>query len=352
MPIKDLCRRHGFSEASYYLWRSKFGGMSVPDAKRLKDLEAENTRLKKLLAEQVFQNDLIKEALPKKMVSAPARRALVREWIEGGASERCALAAIGMSASALRDRPREDRNVELRERILALAHRHRRYGVGMIYLKLRQEGRLVNYKRVERLYRQQQLQVRRRTRKKVPVGERAPLLRPTKANQVWSMDVVFDRTAEGRAIKCLVIVDDATHEAVAIDVERAISGHGVVRVLDRLAHSRGLPQVIRTDNGKEFCGKEFCGKAMVAWAHANRVQRRQIQPGKPNQNAYVESFNGRRRDECLNEHWFPTLLHARTEIKRWRREYNEHRPKKTIGGMTPATYAKQLANSDIITPGR
>ncbi|MGD3046947.1 integrase core domain-containing protein, partial [Xanthomonas oryzae] len=104
------------------------------------------------------------------------------------------------------------------------------------------------------------------------------------------------------------IVDDATHEAVAIDVERAISGHGVVRVLDRLAHSGGLPKMIRTNNGKEFCGK-----AMVAWAHANRVQRRQIQPGKPNQNAYVESFNGRLRDECLNEHWFPTLLHARTE---------------------------------------
>ncbi|OLG79474.1 transposase [Xanthomonas oryzae pv. oryzae] len=151
------------------------------------------------------------------MVSAPARRALVREWIAGGASERCALAAIGMSASALRYRPREDRNVELRERILALAHRHRRYGVGMISLKLRQEGRLVNYKRVERLYCEQQLQVRRRTRKKVPVGERAPLLRPTKANPVWSMDVVFDRTAEGRAIKCLVIVDDATHEAVTIE---------------------------------------------------------------------------------------------------------------------------------------
>ncbi|AXQ10239.1 transposase [Xanthomonas oryzae pv. oryzae] len=251
-----------------------------------------------------------------------------------------------MSASALRYRPREDRNVELRERILALAYRHRRYGVGMISLKLRQEGRLVNYKRVERLYCEQQLQVRGRTRKKVPVGERAPLLRPTKANPVWSMDVVFDRTAEGRAIKCLVIVDDATHEAVAIDVERAISGHGVVRVLDRLAHSRGLPKMIRTDNGKEFCGK-----AMVAWAHANRVQLRQIQPGKPNQNAYVESFNGRLRDECLNEHGFPTLLHARTEIERWRREYNEHRPKKTIGGMTLAAYAQQLANSDIINPG-
>ncbi|WP_414353479.1 integrase core domain-containing protein, partial [Xanthomonas campestris] len=98
-------------------------------------------------------------------------------------------------------------------------------------------------------------------------------------------------------------------------------------------------------------GKEFCGKAMVAWAHARNVQLRLIQPGKPNQNAYVESFNGRLRDECLNEHWFPTLLHARTEIERWRREYNEDRPKKAIGGMTPAAYAQHLANTDIINPG-
>ncbi len=196
------------------------------------------------------------------MVSAPARRALVREWIGCGASERRALAAIGMSASALRYRPCEDRNVELRERILALAHRHRRYGVGMIYLKLRQEGRVVNYKRVERLYREQQLQVRRRRRKKVPVGERQPLLRPSQANQVWSMDFVFDRTVEGRVIKCLVIVDDATHEAVAIDVERAISGHGVARVLDRLAHSRGLPQMIRTE--REACPRGTTARSFAA----------------------------------------------------------------------------------------
>lgn len=279
-------------------------------------------------------------------MSAPARRALVREWIGRGASERRALAMVGMSASALRYVRCEDRNVDLRQRILALAQRHKRYGVGMIYLKLRQEGHIVNYKRVERLYQEQQLQVRRRKRKKVPVGERQPLLRPAQANQVWSVDFVFDRTADGRVIKSLVIVDDATHEAIAIDVERAISGHGVSRVLDRLAVSRGLPQVIRTDNGKEFCGK-----TMVSWARARGVQLRLIQPGRPNQNAYVESFNGRLRDECLNEHWFPTLLHARTQIERWRREYNEERPKKAIGGMTPAGYAKYLANIDIIKSG-
>jgi len=276
------------------------------------------------------------------MVSAPARREQVRCMVGKGLSQRRALAIVRMSASAYRYAPRPDHNVELRERIVALAQRHRRYGVGMIHLKLRQGGMRVNYKRVERLYQEAQLQVRRRKRKKVQPGERQPLVRPVAANQVWSMDFVFDRTAEGRVIKCLVIVDDATHEAVTIEVERAISGLGVTRVLDRLALSRGLPQVIRTDNGKEFCGK-----AMVIWAHQQGVQLRLIQPGKPNQNAYVESFNGRLRDECLNEHWFTHLLQARTTIETWRQEYNEERPKKALGGLTPSLYARQLASTTI-----
>jgi len=271
-------------------------------------------------------------------VTAPARRAQVRDLVDIGLSERRALGAVRMSASAYRYEPRPDRNGELRERIQALAHRHKRYGVGMIHLKLRQAGQLVNYKRVERLYQEAKLQVRRRKRKKVAFGERQPLLRPAAANQVWSMDFVFDRTGEGRVLKCLTIVDDATHEAVAIEVERAISGLMLTRVLDRLALRRGLPKVIRTDNGKEFCGK-----AMVEWAHARGVDLRLIEPGKPNQNAYVESFNGRLRDECLNEHWFTSLLQARTVIEIWRREYNEERPKKALGGMTPSDYAKHLA---------
>ena len=231
------------------------------------------------------------------MVTAPAKRALVRQMMDRGLSERRALAVVGMSASALRYVPQPDSNIALRERILALAQRHKRYGVGMIHLKLRQAGMLVNYKRVEQLYQKARLQVRRRKRKKVPMSERQPLLRPTRANEVWSMDFVFDRTAEGRVLKCLTIVDDATHEAVAIEVERAISGHMLTRVLDRLALGRGLPKVIRTDNGKEFCGK-----AMLMWAHQRGVDLRLIEPGKPNQNAYIESFNGRFRDECLNEH--------------------------------------------------
>jgi transposase InsO family protein len=281
------------------------------------------------------------------VVKAPARRELVRHLAGRGLSERHALRVVGMSASSFRYQCAPDQNHTLREQIVALAHRHRRYGAGMIYLKLRQAGQPVNHKRVERLYAEAGLQVRRRRRKKVPVADRQPLGRPLSANQVWSMDFVFDRTAEGRVIKCLTVVDDATHEAVAIVPERAIGGHALARILDRLALERGLPQAIRTDNGKEFCGR-----VMLTWAHARGVRLFLIEPGKPNQNAYIESFNGRLRDECLNEHWFVSLAHARAVIEAWRREYNEERPKKSLGGLTPSGYAKKLADkSATLTPG-
>ena len=271
-------------------------------------------------------------------MTAPARRVVVRAMTEQGLSQRHALRVMAMSASSLRYCPAPDRNGALREAIRAFAYRHRRYGAGMIYLKLRQQGEIVNHKRVERLYAQEKLQVRRRKRKKVPITERQPLLRPDTANEVWSMDFVFDRSADGRVIKCLTIVDDATHEAVAVEPERAISGIMVTRLLDELKRTRGLPKVIRTDNGKEFCGH-----TMLDWAHQHNVSLRLIEPGKPNQNAFIESFNGRFRDECLNEHWFLNLEHARVIIEAWHREYNEERPKKALGGLTPAAYARQLA---------
>ncbi len=201
---------------------------------------------------------------------------------------------------------------------------------------------VVNHKRVDRLYAEAGLQLKKRKRKKVPMADRQPLERPKQAGQVWSMDFVFDRTGEGRAIKNLTIVDDATHEAIAVVPERAISGQILTRILDGLALTRGLPQVIRTDNGKEFCGR-----AMLEWAHVRGVKLRLIEPGKPNQNAYIESFNGRFRDECLNEHWFTSLQHAKVVIEAWRREYNEERPKKSLGGMTPAAYAKTLALKSV-----
>ena len=271
-------------------------------------------------------------------MTVPAKRELVRYAQSRGLSERRALKLACLSPSVLRYERRDDGNGALRERVVALAHRHRRHGYRMIHLRLTQEGWAVNIKRVRRLYRQEQLMVQRRKRKKVAPGERQPLVRPSRANEVWSMDFVFDRLADGRALKCLTVVDDATQEAVTITPDRAISGAYVTRIMDAIKRSRGLPKVIRSDNGREFCGR-----AMAVWAHENGVALRFIEPGKPNQNAYVESFNGRLRDECLNEHWFTSLAHARAVIEEWRSDYNEQRPKKDLGGLPPAAYAAKLA---------
>lgn len=176
-----------------------------------------------------------------------------------------------MSASSLRYQPRPDRNAGVRARIVALAQRYRRYGVGMIHLKLRQAGEAVNYKRVERLYRLEKLHIRRRRRKKIPVADQAPLIRPGQRNEVWSMDFVFDRVATGRTLKCLTIVDDATHEAVAVMPEHAIGGDHLTRILDGICSQRGRPRMIRTDNGPEFIGK-----AMLTWAHRHGIELRLI----------------------------------------------------------------------------
>lgn len=259
-----------------------------------------------------------------------------------GLSERRSLDIVQMSASSLRYEPRPDRNEELRTEIIRLAQR---YGAGMIYLKLRQDGWVVNHKRVDRLSADAKLQVKRRRRKKVPISERQPLVRPVAANAVWSMDFVFDRIAGGRSLKCLTVVDDATHECVAIIPAHTMGGQQVARALQAIADLRPLPEVIRSDNGPEFIGK-----AMMQWAGSVGVELKQIEPGKPQQNAYIESFNGRFRDECLNEHWFVSLEHATRIIEAWRRAYNGERPKKSLGGLTPAQYAKQLAQRAASLP--
>ena len=156
---------------------------------------------------------------------------------------------------------------------------------------------------------------------------------------------MFDRVASERMIKGLVIVDDATHEAVAIVCEHTIGGDQLTRILDGDCSQRGKPTMIRSDNGQEFIGK-----SKLTWAHRHGISLRLIEPGKPNQNAYVESLSGRLRDGCLNEHWFMSLAHARALIETWRREYNEERPKKSLDGITPSQYATKLAKKVVTMP--
>jgi putative transposase len=166
---------------------------------------------------------------------------------------------------------------------------------------------------------------------------REPLALPTQRNEVWSMDFVMDALGNGRRIKILTVVDDCTEEAFDLVANFGISGHYVTRILDQAARFRGYPRAIRTDQGPDFTGR-----ALDQWAYQHGVQLKLIQPGKPTQNAFIESFNGKFRDECLSEHWFHTLSRARAVIHQWRTDYNEQRPHSGLGYRTPAGAAEQL----------
>jgi putative transposase len=252
-----------------------------------------------------------------------------------GVTRACGL--VGISRSLYRYRSRRPDSTPLLARIEAIAADKRRYGYRRVYLRLRREGWPVNRKRVYRLYRDAGLAVRRRKRKRIGVFERRPLPKPSRANVSWSMDFVADGLIGGQRLRCLTIVDDCTRECLAIEVDTSITGLRVQAVLDRLADTRGLPISITVDNGPEFDGQ-----VLDKWAYRRAVLLCFIRPGKPNENAYIESFNGKFRDECLNEHWFLSLAHARRVIEAWRIEYNTERPHSSLGNQTPAEFASGL----------
>lgn len=250
-------------------------------------------------------------------------------------SERRACLLAGLSRTVLHYSPKaQPTNEQLQGRIVELAQERRRFGYRRIHALLRREGRHANHKRVFRLYQGAGLSVRRRKKRHGVAVERERLELPSRPNEVWSMDFVSDALACGRRIKALTIVDDFTKESIDIAVDHGISGHYVTRILDQAIRFRGTPTAIRTDQGPEFTGK-----ALDQWAYRNGVQLKLIQPGKPTQNAYIESFNGKFRDECLNEHWFTSLAQARILVAGWRRDYNECRPHSALDYQTPAEFA-------------
>jgi putative transposase len=226
--------------------------------------------------------------------------------------------------------------------VVARLHAHAaaraRFGYRRLHILLAREGLQLNHKRVHRLYQAAGLQVRRRRRKRLTRAERAPLPTPARGRERWSMDFTVDRLADGRGFRTLNIVDDFTRECVAIEVDRSLPGLRVVRVLDRLHATLGLPETIVVDNGPEFSGR-----TLDAWAYARGVTLRFIRPGKPIENAYIESFNGKFRDECLSQHWFLSLNDARFHIERYRIDYNEVRPHSSLANRTPAEFARELA---------
>ena len=269
------------------------------------------------------------------------KQAVVVMRSEVAVSERRACGLIGLYRGTYRYRAQRSEDGRLRMRLRELAHQFRRFGYRRLQDRLVREGWRVNHKRVSRLYRLEGLQVRKRRRKRCAGVLRLPLPAPTAPNQVWSLDFMADTLSSGRKLRTLNVVDDYTRECLAIEVDTSLPGARVVRVLERLVRQRGRPRQVRTDNGPEFAGR-----ALDQWCFAQGVEQHFIQPGKPMQNGYIESFNGKFRDECLNENWFVSLSDARQIIEQWRRYYNQERPHSALGYRTPEEFAAEVKSFD------
>ncbi|WP_145198569.1 IS3 family transposase [Thalassoglobus polymorphus] len=327
-PIEEVCRKLGISQQTFYRWKKKFAGLGTEELRRLKSLEEENKRLKSLVADLSLDKQILQDVLFKKALK-PAR---LRECVEGAKScyrisERRACVLVGLARSSHRYQSTKDEQVALRMRLKELAAIRVHYGYRRLHILLRREGWEVNAKRVYRIYREERLSLRTKTpRRRVSCR--------TRINDCWAMDFMSDELFDGRQIRLLTIVDHFTRESLAIEVGQRMRGKEVVSVLEDLACDRTLPKTIRVDNGPEFTSK-----ILDQWAYANGVTLDFSRPGKPTDNAFIESFNGSVRAECLNENWFLSLDDAKKKTEAWRVDYNEHRPHSALGNLAPKDFA-------------
>lgn len=253
----------------------------------------------------------------------------------------CELAALARSTWYKKPNPKDW--AVLRIRLRDLAKRHLRYGYRRLHIMLKREGWRISSNTVYKIYLEEGLGLRTKTRKRRAAVLRVDRPVPTAMNEYWSMDFVHDELTNGRRFRCLTIVDNFSRECPCIEVDVSLTGHRVVRVLDRLALFRGLPEVIFVDNGTEFTSKAF-----DRWAYDNAVKIDYSRPGKPTDNAYIESFNGSLRMECLNLHWFTSIEDAQRKIEAWRNEYNNLRPHSSIDNQSPAEFARAYRHNETL----
>jgi putative transposase len=270
------------------------------------------------------------------MVTPAARREAAAHLHQVyGVSQRRACQAIGADRSSVRYRRRRPDDVAIRVRLREIAAVRRRFGYRRLHILLQREGHTLNHKKLRRIYAEERLQVRRRGGRKRALGTRAPLTLPQGPNQRWSMDFLHDQLSDGRRFRILAIVDDFTRECLALVADSSLSGLRVGRELDAIIAERGKPAACVSDNGTELTSA-----AILRWSQQSGVAWHYIAPGKPQQNAFIESFNGRLRDELLNETLFGSLAHVRAVLAEWRLDYNTIRPHGSLGNLPPAHYAK------------
>lgn len=272
------------------------------------------------------------------MTPEAKRDAVTHLCAEHGVSERRACEVLKVDRSSVRYKSIRPDDTSLREAIKKVAAERRRFGYRRIHVMLERQGLYMNQKKLRRLYSEEKLQVRKRGGRKRALGTRRPMLLPSRANERWSLDFVSDAFTDGRRFRVLAVVDDYSRECLTLVADTSLSGLRVTRELDSLIRQRGKPTTIVSDNGTELTSM-----AVLEWCQETGVEWHYIQPGKPMQNGFVESFNGSFRDECLNETLFSSLSQARQQITEWKEDYNLNRPHSSLGNLTPIEFVMKMA---------
>ncbi|MFL9151012.1 IS3 family transposase [Escherichia coli] len=341
--VGEVCRKMGISEATFYNWKKKFAGLGVTELRRLRQLEDENQRLKKLVADLSLDKEMLQEVLkPKVLRPAQKRQAVhfLREAYRISVRRGCGLLMQSRTVYHWQSR-RDGRAITLR--IREIAETRIRYGCPRIHVLLRREGWLINYKKTHRIYCLEGLNLRRkRPSRHISAAHRQQRPSLTYIDQCWSMDFVSDSLFNGRRFRALTVVDNFSRECLAIHAGKSLKGEDVVRVMEALrVLDNRLPVRIQTDNGSEFISK-----SLDKWAYEHGVTMDFSRPGKPTDNPFIESFNGSLRDECLNIHWFLSLEDAQDKLEKWRREYNHERTHSSLNDMTPAEFIRSLQKDE------
>ncbi|EBM5748913.1 IS3 family transposase [Salmonella enterica] len=336
--VGEVCRKMGISEATFYNWKKKFAGPGVTELRRLRQLEDENQRLKKLGAELSLDKEMLQEVLKPKVLRSAQKRQAVTFLLEAyriSVRRGCGLLMQSRTVYHWQSR-RDDRAITLR--IREIAETRIRYGCPRIHIQLRREGWLVNRKKTHRIYCPEGLNLRRkRPRRHVSAARRQQRPVLTHVDQCWSMDFVSDNPFNGRRFRALTVVVNFSRECLAIHAGKLLKGEDVVRIMEALR----VPVRIQTDNGSEFISK-----SLDKWVYEHGVTMDFSRPGKPTDNPFIESFNGSLRDEYLNNHWFLSLEDAQEKPDNWRREYNHERTHSSLNDMTPAEFIRSLRKDE------
>ncbi|MDP4218517.1 MAG: IS3 family transposase [Bacteroidota bacterium] len=342
IPTKELCREHGISAATFYNWKSKYGGMEASDVKRMKELEEENAKLKRMYANLALDNEILKDLFTKKGWALPPKRQYTEELMEErGISVSRACKIVSLPRSQFYYTSKKDDTAIISE-LEDLAYKHPSYGFRKLSAYLRRAGHPYNHKKVYRVYKLLKLNKRRKGKRRLPARVKQPLQQQQQTNATWSMDFMSDSMVGNRKFRTFNVMDDCSREALAIEIDTSLSARRIIRVLEKVTALRGMPASLRVDNGPEFTAAVF-----EQWCSDKQIKIQYIQPGKPMQNGYIERFNRLYREAVLDAYLFFDLDQVRQLTAEWMEEYNLRRPHESLNNLTPDEWNKQLLKTEI-----